>query len=151
MPEDCIFCKIVKREIPSYKIYEDEKFIAFLDIFPNTKGQTVVIPKKHYPSDVFQMPDEDYKEFFIAIKKVAKMIEKNLRVKRVSLVLEGMGIDHVHAKLYPLHGLKDKFEEYFIKDKVFFEKYPGYITTIMGEKADDKELKDLSEKISKTK
>ena len=147
--EDCIFCKIIEGKIPSYKVYEDSEFLAFLDIFPNTKGQTIVIPKKHFSSDVFEMSDEDYQKFFLAIKKVAKLLEKSLEVKRVSIVLEGMGVDHVHAKLYPLHGLKDKFEEILIKNKVFFDKYPGYITTVMGERPNDQELEELAEMISK--
>lgn len=111
--KDCIFCKIIEGKIPCYKVYEDEEFLAFLDIYPNTKGQTVVIPKKHFPSDAVEMSDKDYQKFFLSIKKVAKLLEKALGVKRVSIVLEGMGVDHVHAKLYPLHGLKDKFEEIY--------------------------------------
>jgi diadenosine tetraphosphate (Ap4A) HIT family hydrolase len=149
--EDCIFCKIIEGKIPSHKIYEDSEFLAFLDNFPNTKGQTLVIPKKHFSSDVFEMPDKEYQKFFLVIKKVAKLLEKGLNVKRVSIVMEGMGIDHVHAKLYPLHGLKDKFEEYYIQNKLFFDKYPGYITTIMGDKANDQKQKELAEKIKNSK
>ena len=53
---DCIFCKIVNGEVPCHKVWEDEKHLAFLTIFPNTEGVTVVIPKKHYPSYVFDLP-----------------------------------------------------------------------------------------------
>ena len=56
--EDCIFCKIVKGEIPCFKVYEDKDFLAFLDINPNTKGMTIVVTKKHYPSYVFNMPED---------------------------------------------------------------------------------------------
>ena len=71
---ECIFCKIVAGEIPSYKILEDEEFLAFLSIFPNTEGVTVVIPKKHYPSYVFDLPDEVLNKLMSFTKKVAKMI-----------------------------------------------------------------------------
>jgi hypothetical protein len=65
------------------------------------------------------------------------------------MVMEGMGINHVHIKLYPLHGLKDKFVETWANKRVFFKKYKGYITTLMGERADDKELAELAKKNKK--
>ena len=80
-------------------------------------------------------------------KKIVKLLEKKLGVKRVAMVMEGMGIDHVHIKLYPLYGLKDKFVETWADKKIFFEKYEGYITTLMGKRADDKELAKLAKKI----
>lgn len=147
--ENCIFCKIVNGEIPSYKIYEDEKFIAILDVFPNTEGMTLVIPKKHYDSYVFDMPENMYKEFMIIAKKVARMIERGLKVKRVAMVMEGMGVNHAHIKLYPLHGLDDKFKEMWAEKKVFFDKYEGYISTQLGPKAEDSKLKKIAEKIKK--
>ncbi|MCD6444824.1 hypothetical protein J7L70_07495 [Candidatus Bathyarchaeota archaeon] len=67
-----------------------------------------------------------------AAKKVAKILERGLSVKRVAMVMEGMGINHAHIKLYPLHGLKEKFEETWAKERVFFEKYEGYISTQLG-------------------
>lgn len=144
--KDCLFCKIVKKEIPCYKVYEDKEFLAFLDIYPNMIGMTLIIPKKHYSSDAFDMPKDMYIKFMLVAKKIAKLLEKKLDVKRVAMVMEGMGIDHAHIKLYPLHGLKDKFVETWTSKKVFFKKYKGYITTLMGEKADDKELIKLSKK-----
>ncbi len=144
---ECLFCKIAKGEIPCHKIYEDEDFLAFLDIYPNTKGMTLVIPKKHYHSDAFDMPEEAYVNLMLISKKIAKLLEKKLGVKRVAMIMEGMGIDHIHVKLYPLHGLKEKFVETWADKKIFFEKYEGYVTTLMGERADDKELAKLTEKI----
>ena len=73
--EDCIFCNIVAGKSPSHTIWEDEHFLAFLSIFPNTDGVTVVIPKKHYPSYVFELPEEVFQQLMIATKKVALMIE----------------------------------------------------------------------------
>lgn len=145
--KDCVFCKIVKGEIPCHKIYEDKDHLAFLDINPNTKGMTIVVPKKHYSSDAFDMNKKAYIDLMLISKKIAKLLEKKLEVKRVAMVMEGMGIDHVHIKLYPLHGLKEKFVETWSDKKIFFEKYEGYITTQLGERADDKELALLAKKI----
>src|SRR3989344_9098331 len=69
--DTCIFCQIVSREAPSYTIWEDEKHIAFLSIFPNTEGTTVVITKAHYPSYAFDLPDEVLAELVLAAKEVA--------------------------------------------------------------------------------
>ena len=144
---DCIFCKIVKGEIPAYKVYENEEFIAILDIFPNTKGMVLVLTKKHYPSYVFDMSEDIYKRFLLVSKKIAKALDRALDVKRTAMVMEGMGVDHAHIKLYPLHGLKSDFEEIIADERKFFEKYPGYVTTHMGPRADDKELEQTAKKI----
>lgn len=147
--ENCIFCKIVKGEFDSAKIWEDDKFLAVLDIMPNTKGMTLILPKKHYDSYVFDMPDNIYKELMIASKKVARLLEKGLNVKRVAMVMEGMGVNHAHIKLYPLYGLEEKFKEIWAKDKIFFDKCEGYISTQTGEKVDLNELKKLAKEITR--
>ena len=146
---DCIFCKIVKGEIPSAKIWEDKNHIAMLDIFPNTKGMTLVLPKKHFDSYAFGMPDKDYSALMLAAKKVGKLLDKKLGVSRTALVMEGMGINHVHIKLYPLHGIDKKFKEMWSKDEMFFETYQGYLSTVLGPKADPKELDALARRIRK--
>ncbi len=146
---DCVFCKIVSDEFDSAKIWEDENYLAILDVNPNVRGMTLVMPKKHFDSDLFDMPEQDYSDFLIATRKVAKLLEKSLEVKRVALVLEGMGINHLHAKLYPLHGLDEKFQEMWARDRVYFDKYEGYITTQLGPKKELAELKQLAEEIKK--
>ena len=73
---DCIFCKIVAGEIPSVKIWENDDFIAILDVFPSVKGMTLVLPKQHHGSDVIAMDDELYSDFFLAAKKVAAILKK---------------------------------------------------------------------------
>jgi diadenosine tetraphosphate (Ap4A) HIT family hydrolase len=145
---NCTFCKIVKNELPSFKIYEDEKYIAILDIYPNIKGQTLVIPKKHVNSYAFDLPDDELAELIIISKKVAKIIEKGLKVERVHMVLEGTAINHLHAKLYPAIGAS-KNEQYISEQVVHFDKYPGYVTTILGPRAQDDELKKVMEEIIK--
>lgn len=145
--KECVFCKIVAGSLPSAKIWEDAEFMAILDIYPNTKGMTLVIPKKHYASYVFDMPDEVYARLMLASKKVAKLLDEALPVKRTSMVMEGMALDHAHIKLYPMHGLKKKFEATLADEQVYFRKYEGYISTQLGPKADFAELKKLAEKI----
>ncbi|MEM4181857.1 MAG: HIT family protein [Candidatus Pacearchaeota archaeon] len=147
--ETCIFCKIVKGELPCHKIWEDEKHLAFLSIFPNTPGFSVVITKEHYPSYAFDLPDEVLTELVLAAKKVAKLIDAKLEdVGRTGMIFEGFGVDHVHAKLFPMHVTKMK-EWKPIKSNVdkFFEKYEGYISSHDYKRADDEELKKIAEKI----
>jgi histidine triad (HIT) family protein len=141
---NCIFCKIIKGEIPAAKVWEDEEFLAFLDINPNTKGMTLVVPKKHFDSYAFDMSDQNICSLTLASKKVAKILEKGLNVKRVASVMEGMGVNHVHVKLYPLYGLDNKFNEMWAKEQVFFEKYEGYLSTQLGPQADFKLLNSLA-------
>jgi diadenosine tetraphosphate (Ap4A) HIT family hydrolase len=147
--DNCIFCKIAKGEVPAARIWENENFLAILDASPNTKGMALVMPKKHYDSYVFDMPENDYAEFFGAAKKVSRILETGLGVIRVALVMEGMGVNHAHLKLYPLYGLEEKFQEMWAKDRVFFENYQGYISTQLGSQADGDELKKLAEEIKK--
>jgi len=129
---DCIFCKIVKGEIPSVKIWEDEKHLAILDIKPNTEGMTLVLTKEHYESDPTQMPAKPYKDLMIAAKKVAKLLKKKLKVSRVAFVIEGLGVNHIHVKLYPIYPANET---------------EGYITTKLGPEKSTEELNRIAEKI----
>lgn len=147
---NCIFCKIVKGEAPSHKIWEDKKHFAFLSIFPNTEGTTVVIPKGHYTSYAFDLPDEVLKDLIVATKNVAKLLDSKLDdVGRTAMVFEGFGVDHVHSKLFPMHGTKDMKEWRPIESSVnkFFDKYEGYISSHDFDRADDETLSKLAKKI----
>ena len=145
--ENCVFCKIVKGEFDSAKVWEDDTYLAILDLNPNTHGMAVVITKEHHDSYIVDMDDATYAEFFKAAKKVAKMLEKALKVKRVALVMEGMGINHAHIKLYPLHGLEQKFAETWVTEREFFDSYKGYISTKMGPQKTMEELQKLAKEI----
>lgn len=146
---ECIFCKIIAGAIDSAKIWEDEHHIAILDINPNMHGQTLVITKKHYDSDVFMLNPTQYQQFLAATQKVAELLRTKLTVKRVTMVAEGMGINHAHIKLYPLHGLEKSFQEMWAHERIFFEKYEGYLTTQLGPQVDMATLKSLAQKINK--
>ncbi len=145
--EDCIFCKIVKGEFDSVKIWEDDEFMAILDVMPNTKGMALILTKEHYDSYAFEMPEDVYSRFMIAAKKVSKILEKGLKVKRVAMVMEGMGINHAHIKLYPLYGLDEKFKEMWSNESISFDQYQGYISTQTGDKVEISELKKVAEEI----
>jgi len=102
MKDGCIFCKIVSGEFDSAKIWENNDFLAVLDIYPAINGMAVVIPKKHFDSYIFEMPENIYNEFFSAGQKVAKLLKKALGIKRIFMAVEGLDINHAHLKLYPI-------------------------------------------------
>jgi histidine triad (HIT) family protein len=98
---DCIFCKIIAGEIPSEKVWEDEKFIAFLDINPVNPGHTLLIPKEHVDY-LFDVDDPLYSEMFLAAKKVSGPLKKAMMSQRVGVVVEGLLVPHVHIHLIPI-------------------------------------------------
>lgn len=145
---NCIFCKIINKEIPSFKIYEDDNFIAFLDINPPVKGMALVIPKKHFESNFLEVSDDILKEISAVSKKVSEMLVKAFEdVHRVAMVIEGMGVDHLHVKLYPMHGVEKEFKTIEAPERIFFENYPGYISTQLGPQIDLKDLEEIQKKI----
>lgn len=95
---DCVFCKIVKGEIPCYQIYEDRDFLAFLDIAPFVEGHTLVIPKKHYRW-VWDMPEVG--EYFSVVQKIAVRFQKVLNDKYVRSFIAGDLVSHAHIHLLP--------------------------------------------------
>jgi diadenosine tetraphosphate (Ap4A) HIT family hydrolase len=146
---DCIFCKIIEGSIPCHKIWEDDKHIAFLTIFPNTTGFTVVASKKHLPSYFADNEDSVLSEFIIAVKKVAKMIDASFGdVDRTGLIAEGFGVDHLHMKLFPMHGTKnDEWKQHNSQVEKTFDKYEGYISSHNGPRVNDEELSRIAQQI----
>ena len=146
---ECIFCKIVSGEAPSHRIWEDDKHLAFLTIFPNTEGATVVIPKTHYPSYFFDLPDEALSGLMLATKKVAKLLDSKLEDGgRTAMVFEGFGVDHVHSKLYPMHGTKmNDWKPIESSIAKYFDKYEGYISSHDYKREDDDKLAALAAKL----
>ncbi len=144
----CIFCAIVNGTAPSHKIWEDEHHLAFLSIFPNTEGFSVVIPKKHYPSYAFDLPDEVLSALVCATKQVGKLLDEKLGVSRTGMIFEGFGVDHVHAKLFPMHGTtKTGWQPAKSNVNKYFERYEGYISSHDHTRADDVKLAALAKKI----
>ena len=142
-----IFDQIVSGEMKSWKVWEDEEFLAFLTPFPNTLGITVVIPKENPGGYVFSLDDELYGRFMRAVKTVANILEKAFDTPRVALVFEGTGVAHVHAKLIPLHGDLADQTDVWSPHKEFHEEYRGWLTTAEGPKMDDARLDEVQAKI----
>lgn len=101
-----VFTKIILGEIPSYKIAEDEKYYAFLDINPLAKGHTLVIPKKEIDY-LFDLDDETIKGLTTFSKRVAKALDKSIECKRVGVVVLGLEVPHAHIHLIPLNSEAD--------------------------------------------
>lgn len=101
-----IFTKIIDREIPCYKVAENDDYIAFLDINPNAKGHTLVVPKKE-ENKIFDLAKEEYLGLMDFSYKVAKAIEKAVPCERVGMSVIGLEVPHVHVHLIPLQEMKD--------------------------------------------
>jgi histidine triad (HIT) family protein len=101
-----IFTKIVNGEIPCYKIAEDDQFLAFLDVNPNTKGHTLCIPKKEIDK-LFDLDDNLFIGLMAFSKKIAKALEKTIPCNRVGLSVIGLEVPHAHVHLIPLNEMND--------------------------------------------
>jgi histidine triad (HIT) family protein len=101
-----IFTKIVNGEIPSYKIAEDENYLAFLDVNPNATGHTLCIPKQEI-NKIFDMEEDLYLGLMKFSRKVAKAVEKTVPCKRIGLAVVGLEVPHTHVHLIPLHDMDD--------------------------------------------
>ena len=101
-----IFTRIVNGEIPAYKIAEDDKYLAFLDVNPNAKGHTLCIPKQEIDK-IFEMDDEQYLELMKFSKKIAAALEKTVPCKRIGMAVVGLEVPHAHVHLIPLNEMDE--------------------------------------------
>ena len=101
-----LFTKIINGEIPSYKIAEDDSFLAFLDINPNAKGHTLCIPKVEV-NKLLDLDEDTYLGLMAFSRKVGKAIERAIECKRVGMTVIGLEVSHVHVHLIPLNDMKD--------------------------------------------
>jgi histidine triad (HIT) family protein len=146
----CIFCDISQQQTKAHVIWEDSDHISFLSIFPNTLGATVVIPKKHYSSYAFDQPEEVLFKLVGAAKKTALLLDKALPgVARTGMVFEGYGVDHLHAKLFPMHGTGNSsiFKKIKSNNKIFFLRYEGYLSSHDGEQQNEDTLRKQASQI----
>lgn len=109
--EDSVFTKIINGEIPSFKIYEDELTLAFLDINPLTKGHTLVIPKQQI-DHLDDCPEDVYLAIFSTVHKVSKHLKEHLKPERITLAVHGYDVPHAHVHVVPSYNKNDlKFPE----------------------------------------
>ena len=101
-----IFSKIIAGEIPSYKIAENDKFYAFLDIFPLTEGHVLVVPKIE-TDKFFEVPDTYLAEILVFAKPIAKSIEQSFPCNRVGMAVVGLEVPHAHLHLVPINNIDD--------------------------------------------
>ncbi len=101
-----IFTKIIQGEIPCYKIAEDDRFLAFLDVNPNAKGHTLCIPKQEI-NKIFDMDDDLYVGLMQFSKKIAIALEKTVLCKRVGMAVVGLEVPHAHVHLIPLNEMDE--------------------------------------------
>ena len=99
-----IFTKIIKGEIPCYKIAEDDNFLAFLDVNPNAKGHTLCVPKKEIDK-IFDIEDDLYIGLMQFSKKIASALEKSVPCKRIGMAVIGLEVPHAHVHLIPLNEM----------------------------------------------
>lgn len=105
MDGNCIFCKIINGDVPSYKVGETDKYLAFLDIFPFSDGHTLVVPKKHFDT-VWEY--EDISEYFKYVGEIRSLLREKLELDYVDMVIMGRGVNHAHVHLIPYGGVWEK-------------------------------------------
>lgn len=106
--EDCIFCKIAKGDIPSYKVYEDDTYVGFMDVFPRVRGHILVIPKKHYRW-VYNVPD--FGGYWETAKRIGEKVQLAVGSDYISFITMGDEVPHAHIHILPqkhgeIHGIK---------------------------------------------
>ena len=124
-----VFTKIINGEIPSYKIAENDKFLAFLDVMPLSLGHTLVVPKQEI-NYLYDLPDQLLGDLFIFSKAVALKLEKVIDCERIGVTVIGLEVPHAHVHLIPINNVSDMN---FAKPKL---------------KVSDKELKDMANLIN---
>lgn len=148
----CVFCRIVSGQAPAHHIWEDAEHLAFLSIFPNTEGFSVVIPKAHRPSYVVEMEPSEYTALHLATREVARRLDAAFEdVARTGIMYEGYGVDHAHAKLFPMHGTAgnqgEDWREVASTIEGYFDRYQGYLSSHDHTRADDAWLAKVAELI----
>ncbi|GAH50815.1 unnamed protein product [marine sediment metagenome] len=134
--DKCIFCKIIEKSIPSKVLFENDKNLAFLDIFPVSKGHTIVIPKKHY-KNLEEIPNNELSELFEIVKKVSILIHKKLKVDGYNILQNnfraaGQVVNHFHVHIIPRSNEDGKFKLFIPKKQAKEEELNQILRVING-------------------
>ena len=131
-----LFARIVRGELPQWRIWENNQYVAFLTPFANTPGFTVVVPRTHLTSDVLSLGEESYTRLVSAAHIVAGILKKSFGNARCGMIFEGFEIDYAHIKLIPIHDTNESSETHHkwpqITDAAYVEKYQGYVSSLPG-------------------
>lgn len=103
---NCIFCRIISREIGAHIAYEDEAVVAFMDIHPSQPGHLLVIPRQHVP-DFYNLDDDLYSKLMLAVKRLSEAVSKVTNPLKVGLVVMGFEVPHAHVHVIPLQKASD--------------------------------------------
>lgn len=145
---DCLFCRLVRGEIRSWVVAQDDEHVACLTPFPNTPGFTVVLTKAHRSSYVLSLDPDVYTRLLLFARDVGLAIDRGLGTRRTALIAEGMGVDHTHVKLVPLHGIPEgPWSPVIASEHAYTETYQGYVTSLDGPKAADATLDEVAARI----
>jgi diadenosine tetraphosphate (Ap4A) HIT family hydrolase len=128
--DDNLFAKLVRGEVPQWRVWEDDYHIAFLTPFPNLPGLTVVIPRRHLSSDILSLEEEEFTLLVETAWTVSEMLKTALRVETVGMFMEGFEIDYAHVKLMPVPMAQDMTSMGTVG--TFHEEYQGYLSTQLG-------------------
>ena len=134
--DKCIFCKIIEKSIPSKVLFENDKNLAFLDIFPVSKGHTIVIPKNHY-KNLEEIPNNELSELFEIVKKVSILIHKKLKVDGYNILQNnfraaGQVVNHFHVHIIPRSNEDGKFKLFIPKKQAKEEELNQILRIING-------------------
>ncbi len=145
----CVFCDMVAGRVPCHRIWEDEHHLAFLSSFPNTVGVSVVIPKSHHESYVFRVPEEVVTRLMHAVRQVALILDATFEdTGRCAMAFEGFGVNHLHAKVFPLHGTNiGPWRKLSRPQERFFDEYEGFVSTHDGPPWSTEKLEELASQI----
>ena len=144
---DCIFCQIVSGEMGAHVVWQDDFHMAFLTPYPNTLGFTVVITKAHLSSYIVNLEPSVYEGLWHAAKEVALILDKALDTNRCAFIAEGMGVDHAHIKVVPLHGVPKEWKAFLSSKKEYHETYQGFVCSADGPRMPELALRRLAETI----
>lgn len=125
-----IFTKIINGELPCYKVAEDDHFIAFLDINPNAKGHTLVVPKKE-ENKIFDLSKDDYLALMDFSYRVAKALKKAISCERIGMSVIGLEVPHVHVHLVPTNIMVDM--QFTKKESFTKDEFLALVESIAGE------------------
>jgi histidine triad (HIT) family protein len=139
---NCIFCRIGMKQERHWMVWESLTHMAFLTPSPNAEGFTVVAPKEHLTSHVFALSDESYIQLLMATRIVSRILESAFDVARCGMFIEGMGVDHAHTKLSPLHGVSARSSWVPVRSELrtTYPSYRGYIASHDGPPAEPSSL-----------